>query len=76
MALLDVSAAFDTLDYSVLLKWHETTYGVRDTVLDYLSGYFQSVIVDGVVSTSCMACPRVPCWDQSCLLCTLSLCQM
>ena len=24
----------------------------------------------------CMACPRVPCWDQTCLLCTLSFCQM
>ena len=56
VVLLDLSTAFDTLDHSVLLKWLETTYGVRDTVLDwfvsYLSGYFQSVIVDGVVSTS------------------------
>ena len=39
-----------------LLKRLETTFGVRGTVLDwfvsYLSGRFQSVIVDGVVSTS------------------------
>ena len=56
MALLDLSAAFDTLDHSILPKRLETTYGVRGTVLDwfvsYLSGRSQSVIVDGVVSAN------------------------
>ena len=56
VALFDFLAAFDTLDYSTLLEWLLTTYGVRGTVLDwfvfYLSGHFQSVIVDGVVSAS------------------------
>ena len=56
MALLDLSAAFDTLDHSILLKRLETTYGVRGTVLDwfvcYLSGRSQTVIVDGVVPAS------------------------
>ena len=51
-----MSAAFDTLDHSILLKRLETTYSVRGTVLDwfvsYLSGRSQSVIVDGVVSAS------------------------
>ena len=54
VALLDLSAAFDTLSHSILLKRLETTYGVRGTVLDwfvsYPSGHSQSVIVDGVVS--------------------------
>ena len=56
VALLDLSAAFDTLDHPILLKRLETTFGVRGTVLDWfvsnLSGRFQSVIVDGVVSAS------------------------
>ena len=46
----------DDGDHPILLKRLETTFGVRGTVLDwfvsYLNGRFQSVIVDGVVSSS------------------------
>ena len=56
VAVLDLSAAFGTLGHPILLKRLETTFGVRGTVRDWfvsnLSGCFQSVIVDGVVSTS------------------------
>ena len=56
VALLDLSAAFDTLDHPIPLKRLETTLGVSGTVLDwfvsYPSGRFQSVIVNGVVSSS------------------------
>ena len=53
-ALLDLSAAFDTLDHPVLLKRLEITFGVKGTVLHWFSsGRVQSVIVDGSVSDHC-----------------------
>ena len=82
VALLDLSAAFDTLDYPILLKRLGATFGVRDTILDwfvsYLSGRYQSLLMVLCPHPTllCTACPRVPCWDRSCLPCTLSLCQM
>ena len=56
VAPLDLSAAFDTQDHTLLLQRLQMTYGVRGTVLDWfassLSERFQSVIVEGVVSAS------------------------
>ena len=83
MALLDLSAAFDTLDHKILLQRLEMTYSVRDTVLDlfasYLSKRFQSVIVDCVVSASrplVYGVPQGSVLGPVCSLCTHSLCQM
>ena len=61
VTLLDLSAAFDTLDHSVLLHRLETTFGIHSVALSwfksYLTGRSQSVIVDGEVSSpSPLAC--------------------
>ena len=61
VTLLDLSAAFDTLDHSVLLHRLETTFGVHDLALSwfrsYLTDRFQSVIIDGEMSSpSLLAC--------------------
>ena len=54
LVLLDLSAAFDTVDHHVLLTILERKYGVTGTVLDwfrsYLSGRTQCVSIDGVKS--------------------------
>ena len=54
IALLDFSAAFDTLNHSILLKRLEVTFGVPDAALQWFASYpsdrCQSIIVDGIVS--------------------------
>ena len=79
LALLDLSAAFDTLDHPILLQRLETTFGISGSVLhwfaSYLEGREQSVKVDNI-------CPlpapfssgfhKVRSLGQSCSHCTLS----
>ena len=51
MALLDLSAAFDTIDHDLLLNGLRDVFGIRDTALaffvSYLSGRKQIVSVVG-----------------------------
>ena len=61
VTLLNLSAAFDTLDNSVLLHRLETTFGIHSLALSWFKSYlterFQSVIIDGEMSSpSLLAC--------------------
>ena len=64
LALLDLSAAFDTIDHAILLKRLELTFGLSDGVLcwfeSYLNNRFQSVSVQGLVSQPCPLLYGVP----------------
>ena len=56
LVLFDLSAAFDTVDYRILLKRLTLCFGARGKVLDwftlYLSGCSQHVLFDGIESDS------------------------
>ena len=53
LVMLDLSAAFDTLDYSVLTSRMENRLGISGTALkwvdDYHRGRTQSVIIEGLI---------------------------
>jgi hypothetical protein len=62
--LLDLSAAFNTVDHQMLLDWLFNQFGVSDGALDWFKGYFsdryQSVFVNGVLSMSASVTTGVP----------------
>jgi len=55
LGLLNLSAAFDTVDRDVLVERLSRTYGIRSTALDWLRSYLcdrrQTILFDGVFST-------------------------
>jgi len=54
LVMLDLSAAFDTIDHSILLKRLQNRFGVEGSALSwfhsYLSDRDQAVSIDGVTS--------------------------
>ena len=69
LVLLDLSAAFDTVDHAILLIRLETSFGITDATLawfsSYLSGRSQRVSVNGERSDCCPLPFGVP--QGSCL---------
>ena len=64
LSLLDLSAAFDTLDHGILLQRLHTTFGVCDTALEWFKSYLtdrtQSVVLNGVSSKPALLKQGVP----------------
>jgi len=78
--LLDVSAAFDTLDHAILLKRLTTDFGIDGKALEwfssYLSGCSQRVLFEGATSDSCdlrFGVPQGSCLDRPASVCGLRL---
>ena len=83
IALLDLSAAFDTLRHSILLERLKVSFGVRDVALERFASYVhdrsQSVTVDGIVpapSPLVYGVTQGSFWDLFCSHCTASFCRM
>ena len=64
LGLLDLTAAFDTIDHDILLKRLEKTYGIKDTALKWFTSYVsnrsQTVLVDGILSNPATLSYGVP----------------
>ena len=56
LVLLDLSAAFDTVDHGILLRRLRTSFGIRGKALEWFSSYLlgrsQHILFDGVKSDS------------------------
>ena len=64
LILLDLSAAFDTIDHNILLSRLQSRIGITDTALQWVKSYLsdrsQVIHLDGVSSDSCLLLFGVP----------------
>ena len=64
LGLLDMSAAFDTVDHHILLQWLESSFGLTGTVLSWLASFLngrtQQVIFNGMTSIIAALSSGVP----------------
>ena len=64
LVLLDLSAAFDTIDHDILLHRLHHVFGIQGTALSwfrsYLTNRFQMVSIDGTLSDPVELCYGVP----------------
>ena len=79
LVLLDLSAAFDTIDHSTLLSCLQNWFGVGGCVLKWFTSYltdrYQSIKIGSTLSDVCkllFGIPKVPSWVLCCSHCTPS----